>query len=316
MRPTRAKLAGMQPPRLSAPQGALHRARRGAAALACAFVTLLACLPAHAHDTLVLSTRAGAPYDEMAASAVRHLAAAQFNGTRAILDQPGWQDLARRNELLVGVGTRADAALRAAQPRAAVVGCGVLRPLAGPAVRLEHSHVARVRLVRQVLPGARVLGLLSGTDARHADLDAFRRAAADVGLQLLVRRVAPGASVDEALAGLADQVDALSVTLDLDIGNPEASRRVMLYSYQNRIPVFGLTEAWARAGALAALEWDWPDMGQQCADLALRVARSPQPVAEMQFPRASPYVLSRRAADYFRVTLSAELVRGARRVLD
>ena len=229
----------------------------------CASLWLLAAV-ASAHDVLVLSSQPGDPYEQLAESASRHLVAGRFAPTRAVLDAPGWQDLARAIQILLAAGTRADTALRALDSGRTVVGCGVLRPTRGPAVRLEHSHEVRARLVHAVLPGARALGLLRGQDATVADRAAFHRAAEGSGLQLLTREVLPGATGDEALASLAGKVDALTVTYDLDIRNPAASRRVLLYGYQNRIPVIGLSEAWARAGALISLEWDWDDLGRQC----------------------------------------------------
>ena len=289
----------------------------GPSAVVLALALLLGEAQAQAHDALILSSQAGDPYEQLAESAARHLAAARFAATRALMDQPGWQALVPAKQVLLAIGTRAYAALRAQDAARTVVGCGVLRPTEGPAVRLEHSHEVRARLVHAVLPGARALGLLRGQGAAPADRAAFHRATDESGLRLLVREVLPGATGDEALASLAGRVDVLTVTYDLDISNPSASNRVRLYGYQNRIPVFGLSEAWARAGALVSLDWDWEDLGRQCADMAVRVARSPESRhPEIEHPRATPYVISRRAAAFFRIALKPEFVRGARRVYD
>ncbi len=70
------------------------------------------------------------------------------------------------------------------------------------------------------------------------------------------------ATLPQALANLPNAVDVILAIPDTTVYTQQASKALLLFSFRNRIPLIGLTEAWVKAGALYALEWDYEELGR------------------------------------------------------
>jgi putative ABC transport system substrate-binding protein len=93
---------------------------------------------------------------------------------------------------------------------------------------------------------------------------------------------------------------------DTTVYTPSAAKALLLFSFRHKIPLIGLTEAWVKAGALYALEWDYQELGSYCGALAARALAGPKaPVPPPPRPRV---VVNLRIADQFRLKWNAELV--------
>ena len=97
--------------------------------------------------------------------------------------------------------------------------------------------------------------------------------------------------------------------------NAETARSVLLFSFRNRLPFFGLSTAWVKAGALFSLERDYRDIGHQCADLTTAILHGQAPAnLPPQSPRKVLYCLNRRTAEQMKVEFPASLWRQAKTV--
>ena len=112
---------------------------------------------------------------------------------------------------------------------------------------------------------------------------------------------------------LADRIDVLIATYDLRIHSAENAQPILLFSWRNRIPVIGVSEAWSRAGALMSFDWDYADIGRRCGELALRLPEGrgfERPVVES--PRRLVHSLNLEAARHFLINIPADVLQGAR----
>ena len=95
--------------------------------------------------------------------------------------------------------------------------------------------------------------------------------------------------------------------------SPAIGKNVLLFSFRNNIPYIGPSATWVKAGALYSLDWDYEDLGAQCGEMAQKVLGGTAPAA---IPAVSPrrvlYTLNLFTARQMKITLSGELVRGAR----
>lgn len=144
---------------------------------------------------------------------------------------------------------------------------------------LDVPPAVTLRYLTRLLPGARRIGLLSNPSETGHAVDELRGAAAAAGLEVVV------AAVDDpgrALAGLKELIgraDVLLAVADSHVFAPQTTSALMLEAMLNRLPVFGLSAAQVRAGALAALVVRPADVGAQAAGLVLRVLRGERPNA-------------------------------------
>lgn len=205
---------------------------------------------------------------------------------------------------------------------APLVSCMVLNSSVVPAapdqygVVLEHPLRLQFDWIRRVLPRAQRVGVLYNPAENQARIDAAALAARGARLELVARPVLTPEDIPDALARLANRVDVLWGLNDALALNAQTARRILLFSYQNRIPLIGPSDAWVAAGALFALGWDFQDIGRQCADTALQVLAGTPPKPAYAAPRKPAYYLNRRAAEQLNIELPESLFKGAARVHD
>lgn len=179
-------------------------------------------------------------------------------------------------------------------------------------VFLEFPLETQFAWLRRMLPEARRVGVVYNPQENRETIEAARKAAARMGLELVAREVSAPPELPDALESLANRADVLWGISDSVVVTPQTARSLLLFSFRNRIPFIGLSSAWAKAGAFYALDRDYRDLGRQCAELALQVlagaeAGSLPPLA----PRRVNYSLNLKTAEQMKIQVPPSLRRGA-----
>ncbi|MES2948306.1 MAG: ABC transporter substrate binding protein [Pseudomonadota bacterium] len=192
------------------------------------------------------------------------------------------EDLARgsHGQLLVAVGTPAMTAM-ARKPQAMPV-LNVLVPRASfhsvsrssprtqdsrlfSAVFFDQSWGRQFALIRHAVPGRRV-GILLGKES--AELSASVLAAAKEAHMVASIEVANDeADLLPALKRLLPNSDALLAVPDSAIYNRNSIANILLTSYRARVPLFGFSPSYVKAGALAAVYSQPGQIAQQVAEI-------------------------------------------------
>jgi putative ABC transport system substrate-binding protein len=227
---------------------------------------------------------------------------------------------AGRDGAIVALGAKASALVANAAPAIPVVACMVAgNDARGPAgatvVPLEVPDETSIQWLRRLLPKARNVGILfdPAQNARRAEdgAAALRRA----GYVPLIEPVAAPSALPTALARFANAVDVLHAIPDTTVFAPEHSRALLLFSFRNRIPLAGPSEAWVKAGALYAVEWDYADVGRYCGAIALRPlasGRSPSP--PLPAPARTRVTVNLHAAEQMNIKWDPEILRSVDQV--
>ncbi len=216
-------------------------------------------------------------------------------------------------DVVIGVGSSGEQAARshvAAAATSRLMSCGA-PTTSYPGVVLEHDHAVQFAQLRRMLPSARHVGLVFHTRDGSARFDAAAQAARRAGLEAVALGVESAAEVQATVERLAGGLDALMVLPDAEVLSPQAARALLTVSMRQRVPLVGPAGSWVRAGALYALEWDYEDLGQQCADVAQRLLGLRAQPAATQPPRRTVLVINRRAAQHLRVAVPNDVLRSA-----
>jgi ABC-type uncharacterized transport system substrate-binding protein len=222
-----------------------------------------------------------------------------------------------RADIYVALGARSvPMVLSAAQPGRALTCLTTERWADLPGVVLAHSAAVRIEFVRRVVPKARAIGVLFDPKAPGTDLAALEAAARAAQVVLVAKPVAEAADLEGQLDRLSNEVDVLLATYDLGLYSAKNAAQLIRFSYQHRIPLVGMSDSWTRAGALAGLDWDYRDLGAQCAAKALRMARGERVEQDVQRPRRAPYSINAATARQLRARVPAEVLQGARSVYE
>lgn len=130
------------------------------------------------------------------------------------------------------------------------------------AIYLDQPLSRQLDLLHLVLPNASCLASLCGPQsaARIPELSAL---SAQRGLRLSSQSVVPGSNPIHALTQLLDNAEALLARPDPGIFNRSSVQAIVLTTYRNNAPVIGFSQAYVRAGALAAVYSTAEQSGRQ-----------------------------------------------------
>jgi len=226
-----------------------------------------------------------------------------------------------KGALVLALGAVAVEAARA-RPEIPVVGALVLSE-----AQLQGANVTGVTLgvpadvqfqwVKRLLPKARRLGVLYNPDENGAAVAAAGGAASREGVELVPREVASPQALPASLASLERSADALWGLPDRVVFVPQTAKAILLFSFRNRIPLVGPSEAWVKAGALFALEPDYRDLGVQCGELARAILGGARAAGlPPALPRTAVLSVNRKTAAQMKVDLPEEVLRQARTVVE
>jgi putative ABC transport system substrate-binding protein len=133
-------------------------------------------------------------------------------------------------------------------------------------------------LIREVMPQAKRIGTLWTPAELNSEyyLRVARESAAELGFEIIAVPVISGNEVLFAAQTLLNQkIDALFPISDNTIN--AAFEVVGRVAQENAIPLFAAILVGARLGACAAMGWDFAEMGQKTAEIALRVKNGEEP---------------------------------------
>jgi putative tryptophan/tyrosine transport system substrate-binding protein len=184
-------------------------------------------------------------------------------------------------------------------------------------VFLEFPPSVEFEWLHRVVPDAGRIGVLYNAAENGRTVETAEAVAAAAGMRLHAREVLAPADIPRQLSSLENDANVLWGLPDSLVLTPGTARTVLLFSLRNRIPFFGISEAWVRAGALYALDRDYADVGRQCGDIALRIIAGERVASIMpQPPRKVELIVSRRAAEMLGVMIPPDLLKRARTVIE
>lgn len=176
---------------------------------------------------------------------------------------------------VVAIGSPAAVWLHGKKPPIPLVYClvsnperaGLLTPPAAFGVTTDIPLTDQLMLLREALPEAKSIGLLfrQGDPDSQRQTDALR---ALLPVDMILESIAidqqpsPAAAID---ALLARRIDLVWTSPDSTIWNEATVRSLLLTALRRKIPVFGFSTAFVRAGALVGVGLDPANQGAQAA---------------------------------------------------
>ncbi len=279
------------------------------------------CIAGAQEPVTVLLSEDGGAYAEFAtylSDALGPGSGTKAVGVRVTTLTPSKNDeLARGNhgQVVVAVGTAAMTAMARKPPNVPVL--NVLVPRANfrslvrsngrtqdsrlfSAVYFDQPWARQLSLIRNAVPGRRV-GILLGKDS--ADLSANLLAAAREALMVAsIEMVADEADLVPALKRLLPNSDALLAVPDATIYNRSNITTILLTSYRAKVPLFGFSPSYVKAGALAAVFSHPWQIAQQVAEIIQNL-----PTSGGLPPPQSPRYFSVNVNDQVRTSLELSM---------
>lgn len=303
-----------------------------AAPVACLVLLLSAWHAAFADERLrvvVVIDQDQSIYRQLVESAERELRrSADGAATLTVFDLSEHRDSATLGalpaaDLYVAAGTDATAEIAGLADRAPLISVLIPRPSfeklfpaaqnAGNARRRTRSAIyldqpleRQLDLVRLVLPDSRRIGVALGPSTNGYAGELVRAGAAR-GLRLQPQLMSPGDNLVRELDRLLSDSDAMLGVVDPLVFNRANAHKILLTAYRHRVPLIGVSPAYVRAGALAAVYSTPEQIGRELGEI---IARSSNPRAlELPGPRYPRYfsvMVNRQVASSLGLSLPSE----------
>lgn len=133
------------------------------------------------------------------------------------------------------------------------------------AIYLDQPLARQLDLMHLVLPKAARVASLSGPQSA-AQIPELSDLSTQRGLRFSSASVSLGSNPIHALTQLIDNAEVLLALPDPDVFNRSSVRAILLTTYRNNVPVIGFSEAYVRAGALAAVHSTAQQIGRQAGE--------------------------------------------------
>jgi putative ABC transport system substrate-binding protein len=192
------------------------------------------------------------------------------------------------------------------KPGANVTGLSDMSPVA--------EHIA---LIKEILPNVKKLGFLYNSgEANSVSLLAALKAEADkAGIEVIESAATKTAEVQGAMRALVGKADAVYVPTDNTIIS--ALESAVGVAEESKLPLFTADTDSVSRGAIAALGFNYYDVGKQTGDIVVRVLKG-EKVGEIPatVAKGTDLVVNKTAAAKMGVTLPEAVVARATKVIE
>ena len=246
-------------------------------------------------------------------------------GNPAIAVQIAKQFVGEKPDVLVGIATPTAQALAASTRTIPVIFTAVTDPLGAKLVKnLTHpegnvtglsdlSPVAQhVDLMQELVPGLKVIGVVYNPGEANAvsQIELLKNSAKAKNLQIVEATALKSADVQGAARIIASKVQVMYALVDNTIAT--AIDALVGVANQAKIPVVGGSTSFVASGAVAALGFDYYQVGVQTADYVEAVLKGKK-ISEIpvSFAKGSDLFLNVKAAEDLGISLPDTMIKRA-----
>ena len=138
-------------------------------------------------------------------------------------------------------------------------------------IPLDVSVVELAARLKELFPGRTRLGIILNPAAGGLSAAQLQARAQQMGFTVRVAECANAAGLLAALASLKHQADFVWCLPDGNLYNSATIKPLVLAAFENRLPLIGFSESFAKAGAAIGIYPDFREVGVQAGEVARRL---------------------------------------------
>jgi putative tryptophan/tyrosine transport system substrate-binding protein len=195
--------------------------------------------------------------------------------------------------VIIAIGSEALQWLMAERPEVPVISTMILRRVPVPStpafnsaatISLDVPIADLISRIKQLFPQKTRLGIIRSPLLSASSLSDWQLRAQQHGFTIRVAESSGPEQLLSALLSLKGQADFVWCLPDGLLYNSATLKPLILASIDNRLPLIGFSESFARAGAALAVYADFRDIGLQTGEAARQILEN-QPVHPTEGPR-------------------------------
>ena len=240
---------------------------------------------------------------------------------RAIdLDESKRLVVAENGELVIALGVRALEMASQLKPTTLVLGVFTPLPVFNAvmeksrrdlgnfsAIVLDQPYQRQMALVKTVLPESRSLGILLGS-ASVSNSEALREEGEKKGLRINMESITQESELIPKLNQILQSNDSLLAVPDPIVYSRETVQPILLTSYRYQKPVFGFSQSYVKAGALAAVYSTTAQLAKQAVEITVRSQQQQNILLPPQPPKYFSVSINQQVARALNITPDREEV--------
>ena len=226
--------------------------------------------------------------------------------------------IAENSELVIALGTKALSAASKLKHSTPVL--GIFTPLPTfnsflaeshrdlgnfSAIVLDQPYPRQMSLIKTILPEAKNLGVLLGASSSQYE-ELLKEVGEKNAFNVIAENINQEAELIPKLRLILDTTDALMAIPDTLIYSRETAQPILLTSYRYQKPVFGYSQSYVRAGALAAVYSSTKQLAKQAAEIAVKSQPTPGLLPPPQTPKYFSIALNLQVARALNIPLVDE----------
>ena len=206
-------------------------------------------------------------------------------------------EVAENSELVIALGVKALAASANLKYSTPVLGVFIPMPSFNSllvkskrdlgnfsAIVLDQPFSRQFSLIKNILPESKKIGVLLGpTSSQYADL--IKEEGEDAGFSVMEENIFLEADLIPKLSAALATSDALMAVPDTFIYSRETAQPILLTSYRQQKPIFGYSQSYVKAGAIAAVFSSSKQIAKQAAEIALASQKESNLLPPPQAPK-------------------------------
>ena len=129
----------------------------------------------------------------------------------------------------------------------------------------------QLMMLLDALPYAKNIGLLYDPNRTGYLVRNARDTARKIGIKLIAKEVHSSRDAPSLIMDMKEKIDAFWMLPDITLITPETVKFLLLFSFENNIPLLAFSEKYVEAGAFMSTGIDAFDMGIQAGELANKI---------------------------------------------
>lgn len=173
-----------------------------------------------------------------------------------------------------------------------------------PAQNSDKKHISGISMhippdkyissMLDVFYGAKRIGVIYDPKNSEAYIREAVQSAQARGVELVLKKAASTAELPSLVDSMKDRIDVFWMLPDATVITPETVKYLLLFSFQNKVPVFTFSRKYIEVGCAAGLYTAPFDMGAQAGEIAKKILNEKNPKASRADARKTILAVNRK----------------------
>lgn len=173
------------------------------------------------------------------------------------------------------------------------------------AIVLDQPYMRQMSLVKTMMPDAKALGILLGsTSLQYGEF--LKDAGEKNALNIVVENISQETDLIPKLNKVLETTDALLAIPDPFVYSRETAHPILLTSYRHQKPVFGYSQSYVHAGALAAVYSSSKQLAKQAAEIVVKSQQASGVLPPPQPPKYFSVIVNYQVARSLNIPMMDE----------